>query len=687
MTSLPYPLARLAELCGIETEFGDAIGRAYTTLPESVQAILAAMGVAAGSEAEMHETIAAIEAEARERLIAEAIILRPGSDPIMLPEGAEWRLELEGGGLREGVSGAGLAPAELPVGVHRLTVSRGGRSGRATLLVSPRIAPDCQALTGRHKVWGLAVPLYGLCSERNLGLGTYGDLAEMAEATGPLGVDYLAINPVHALFPLQPRNFSPYSPSHRRFFNTAHIDPRSVPELAASDEGRRWLAEHGGEIDRLRRAELIDYPSVAALLQPLLEWLFEAFEASCPPESPRGKAFAEWCAGRGAELDRFATHQALSEKYGAIWHDWPKQLLHPEAREVARFAAQKRSRIRYHKYLQWLAAEQLDGAQARARAAGMGLGLVADLAVGVNPEGAETWAEPELFARGISLGAPPDAFNAAGQNWGLAPFIPAALRRDTYRAFAGTLARSMRWSGAIRIDHIVGFRRGYWIPQGHKIGAYVQFPVDEMLAVAAIEGHRQQCLVIGEDLGNVPAGLRDKMEEIGIHGCRLVYFERNWSTGAFLPPEAYRHNTAASLGSHDLPSFQGWWAGRDIDLLLKVGTIDEAEAERERGERVHVRRAVINVLREAGMGVDTDPDRAEADEALVLAIHRFLGATGSALATVQAETVFDLTQLNMPGTVDEHANWRIRLPPASAWRTDRVAGKIARIMSELRPRG
>jgi (1->4)-alpha-D-glucan 1-alpha-D-glucosylmutase len=355
---------------------------------------------------------------------------------------------------------------------------------------------------------------------------------------------------------------------------------------------------------------------------------------------------------------------------------------HPEAPEVARFVAENGHRIRFHKYLQWLASEQLDAAQSRARAAGMGLGLVADLAVGVSPDGAETWGERGLFARGVALGAPPDAFNSAGQNWHLAPFRPDALRRDTYRAFSSTLAQSMRWSGALRIDHMVGFRRGYWIPDGHRTGAYVQYPVDEMLAVAAIEGHRQRCLVIGEDLGNVPAGLRDRMDAIGILGCRLIYFERE-RNGPFTPPKAYRYSTAASIGSHDSPSFTDWWHGDDLAQRLSSGVIDAAEAETELAARARTRDALLEALRRAGIPVQGD---AAADDELVLAIHRFLAATGSALATVQAENAFGLGQLNMPGTIDEHPNWRRRLPPAADWRTAALFGEIARIMAAKRPR-
>jgi (1->4)-alpha-D-glucan 1-alpha-D-glucosylmutase len=282
----------------------------------------------------------------------------------------------------------------------------------------------------------------------------------------------------------------------------------------------------------------------------------------------------------------------------------------------------------------------------------------------------------------VSLGAPPDAFNSAGQNWHLAPFRPEALRRDTYRAFSGTLAQSMRWSGAIRIDHMVGFRRGYWIPDGHRTGAYVQYPVDEMLAVAAIEGHRQRCLVIGEDLGNVPAGLRDRMDAIGVLGCRLVYFERQ-KDGPFTLPNAYRYNTAASIGTHDSPAFRDWWRGSDLAQRLAGGVIDAAEADREGAARADTRRALLEAMHVAGIDVDGG---AVADDELVLAIHRFLAVTGSALATVQAENAFGLGQLNMPGTIDEHPNWRRRLPLAAAWPTDGLFPKIARIMRAHRPR-
>jgi 4-alpha-glucanotransferase len=400
VTSHAHPIDRLAKLCRVETRFHDARGQTHVTPPESTRAILTAMGVPCGSYTEIRDAIAAAEAETRSRLLPRALIVRRGSGPVMLANGAKWRLELEDGGVTEGAAADNVDTTGLPIGVHRLTVSRGRRTDSATLLASPEAAPDVRALSGRKKLWGVAAPLYGLRSDRNLGLGTYGDLGELAEAIGPMGADYLAINPVHALFPLEPRHFSPYSPTHRRFFNTAHIDGQAVPEFAASEAAQGWLSQHAAEIERLRGAELIDYPAVAALHQPLLERLFETFEATCPAGSPRAEAFSDWCAGRGAELERFATHQALSEQFGLIWHDWPEALHHPGAPEVARFAAEHGRRIRFHKYLQWLASEQLDAAQSRAHAAGMGLGLVADLAVGVSPDGAAL--RPRRVARGAA---------------------------------------------------------------------------------------------------------------------------------------------------------------------------------------------------------------------------------------------------------------------------------------------
>jgi 4-alpha-glucanotransferase len=334
--------------------------------------------------------------------------------------------------------------------------------------------------------------------------------------------------------------------------------------------------------------------------------------------------------------------------------------------------------------LQFLAEEQLVAARGRARAAGMGLGLVADLAVGVRPDGAEVWAEPATFSRGVSLGAPPDAFNPAGQNWQLAPFRPDALRRDGFRSFAETLRAALRWAGAVRIDHILGFARTYWTPDGGHEGAYVRFPRDELMAVTAIEAHRARALAIGEDLGNVPGGLREAMGARGILGCRLVMFERG-AQGAFRPPHDYAEAAVAAFGSHDLPDLSGWWQGADIAARERLGVIDAAEAGRERARRGEARAALLAALAAEGLLPDA---AADPDAAPVLALHRFLARTPSALATLQAENLFPLGgQLNLPGTVAEYPNWRRRVPEAAAWPTAPLVQAVAAIMRAERPRG
>jgi 4-alpha-glucanotransferase len=680
------PIDELARLCGIETRFKDARGGRHDAPRETVQAILGAMGIDSGTDRAVRAAIRAIEAEDRSRLAPEVIVANPGHLRIDLAAAAEWRLDLADGGVLEGRTKQSIAASPLPVGVHRLTVTAGSRSSVAMVLVRPATAPGVRALTGRDKLWGVAAPLYGLRSENNLGLGTYGDLAELAEVFGRMGADYLAINPVHALFPTEPSFFSPYSCSHRRFLNTAHIDVRAVPEFAATERIQQLLSENAAALERLRAAELIDYPAVAAVLRPLLGALFESFEASCSQGSPRAHAFDAWCASRGDELVRFATHQALAERHGAFWPGWPAELRDPGSPVVRRFAAANPRLIRHHCYLQWIAETQLDAAQTRARAAGMGLGLVSDLAVGVHPDGAEVWGERQDFATGISLGAPPDAFNPAGQNWHLAPLRPGFLRRDGFRAFAETLACSMRWAGGIRIDHIIGFARSYWIPDGCTIGAYVRYPLAEMLAVAAIIGHRHGCLVIGEDLGNVPEGLREGMGETGVHGCRLVCFERD-RDGGFKAQKEYPALTVASFGSHDVPNFRWWWHGRDIAIRLSLGLIDAAEANRERAAREKARVALRAALSDAAVLSGNQETDGPTDEVLDLALHRFLAGTSSALVTVQAENLFPgVGQLNVPGTVYEHPNWRCRLPGISEWQSDTKVRSIARMMSEWRPR-
>jgi 4-alpha-glucanotransferase len=610
-------LAALAGAAGLVPVYADQTGRRHEAPDETLRAALAAMGLPAATEAEAAEALAALEAARAARALPEWAVVEAGRRHALAAaaEGA-WTLALEGGGEAGGrAEGGRVELPPLPAGRHRLSLA-----GAACWLLAapPRLPPPPRA-------WGVTVPLYGLPPEAaGGGLATYADLAEWAAALGRAGAAFVGINPVHAGFPEDPAAFSPYAPSHRRRFATRHVaagEPTEPP------------------------APFVDYAAAWTARKAALEAAFAAGGA-CDP------AFAAWRAGEGPALETFALHQAISERFGPYWSDWPAALRRPDGAEARAFACDHARRLAFHAWLQFRAEAGLAEAQRAARGAGMALGLYLDLAVGTHPAGAETWAEPQLFARGISLGAPPDAFAPQGQTWGVVPFSPPALVADGFAAFAETLARQLRFAGMLRIDHILGFERAFWVPEaGGLPGLYVRMPRDALLAVARIEAARAGAVLVGEDLGNIPEGFQAALADSGILGCRVAMFERDWATGAFRDSADWDAEVLASFATHDLPTWKGWREGRDIDWRHRLDRSADSLAERR------ARAEEVARMDQAIGGAVGD----------VAALHRFLGRSAARLVALQIEDILGLEeQANLPGTVHEHPNWRRRLPAGAA---------------------
>ena len=501
--------------------------------------------------------------------------------------------------------GEGTLPP-LPVGYHRIRHN----GWLVHLLAAP---PRLPAPSRR---WGLTVPLFALWQGERAGMGRYPQLGTLAEGLARHGAAFVGINPIHAGFPTDANSFSPYAPSHRRRLNTLHIDTGTP------------LPETG---------ELIDYPRTIRAQRAALEDAFAAFTGSA--------AFEAWRGDGGAALEEFVTHQALSEVHGGYWGAWPLPYQDPKSPEVQRFARERAQRLRFHAWAQWMAETQLFDSQTRAKTAGMPFGLYLDIAVGTHPHGAETWAERDLFAQGVSLGAPPDLLGPSGQRWGLAPMRPDVLRATGYAAFAQTLRAQLRFCGLLRIDHILGLERSFWLPDGLP-GLYVTMPRDELLAVLRIEATRAGAAIIGEDLGTIPDGLRDALDASGVMGCRVAMFERDWQgTGAFLTPDAYTPTALASWGTHDLPTWLGWRQGRDLDWRAELGELADPAAART------ARQAEVAAFDAVAGGGD------------LTGLHRFLSRAASTLVAVQGEDLAGaIEQCNLPGTLHEHPNWRRRLP-------------------------
>lgn len=520
------------------------------------------------------------------------------------------------------------------------------------------------ALTDDGRRWGISVQLYGLRAERTWGIGDLSALADLMRGAAALGACAIGVNPLHALFPTRPEHASPYSPSSRRFINPLYLDVEAIEDFAACDAARerRESRDFQSRLHHVRESERVQYSIVASLKWPALSALYDHFRMHCLgfAEQPRTGAFRQFQTQQGVALRRFATFHALAEIQTEInWRQWPSELADPDSQAVAAFAAQNIEAIEFHEYLQWQAALQLENVSDTARGCGMSIGLYADLAVGADPTGAESWGAQPFLAQGATVGAPPDALNLFGQNWGLPPLDPFALREAAYAPLTELWRNNMRCAGALRIDHILGLVRLFWIPADASAaeGAYVRYPWNDLLGLLAEESQCNRCMVIGEDLGTVPDGLREAMYDKGILSYRLLYFEQQ--DGRFRLPREYPVNALVAAGTHDLPPLPMWWSGEDIALRERLGLWPNDDIRTaELQQRDHARSALGSALRQEGFDPGDVPD-----EAPVEAVYGYLARTPCKLLMVQLEDVLDMhTQVNLPGTTDEHANWRQRLP-------------------------
>ena len=531
-------------------------------------------------------------------------------------------------------------------------------------------APPCflpASLSTPPGRWALSVQLYSLCSRDNWGIGDFEDLATFAELAAQMGADGVQLSPLHAQSWDRPQWASPYSPDSRSMLNPLFI---SVPQAAGNDAPpayRAFLdrADTRATLQRLRSASLVDYPAVIALKQRALELLYDAFRRTHlePEPSAEGMAFLRFCGNEGELLHHYCVFQALrhdmDERHGHAvpWQEWPASLRDPASPDVEIFARQHAVNVAWHAYLQWLARRQWRHAVSCAHAAGMQLGLMTDLALSAALDSAESWQWPGLAALDVELGAPPDAFASRGQCWGIPPWRPQRLIELGYAPFDAVLEATMRHAGAMRLDHVMGLMRQFWVPRGEDAahGAYMRYPLEALLERVAQASVKHHCAIIGEDLGVVPPGLRERMQEAHMLGYRVVYFERD-ASGGFTPPEHYTPMSMAVLSTHDLPTVMGLVKSLDIqerharNLYASHLQVEMAQAERQR-MLLRLASALVPYAQDKEKPLDT------------AALHRFLAACASRLAVVQIEDVLDMRrQANLPGMADEPPNWRQRLP-------------------------
>ncbi|HYH17393.1 MAG TPA: 4-alpha-glucanotransferase [Azospirillum sp.] len=703
-------LSRLAERVGIEPYYHDIWGNRRDTSPETMAALISAMGLAAGTDAEVAESLRTVEERAWRRLLPPVQVQDEGAFPtvpVAAPAGLVdatlvWTVSEEGGAERRNETPFGALPLagtttldgmaferrtltlpdRLPMGYHTLSVEvrpqgiGGGLRGSTTLIVAPQRGVLPQDVTDGHKLWGIGLQLYALKSGDDWGMGDFDDLARFAETAAHLKADLVGLNPLHALFPADPNHFSPYSPSDRRFLNVLYIDVEAVPEFAGCDAAQAIVSSDAfrRDLDAARGAELVDYPAVSRLKMPVLEALYPAFRAANLKEgdvSPRGLAFRAFQREMGADLRRHAVFNALHERfYGEdpnrwMWQTWPDAFRRPDSAAVEAFAREHEERVEFFEFLQFEADRQLGEAAARGRRAGLSVGFYRDLAVAVHPGGATAWAAPDCLVQGANVGAPPDQFNMKGQNWGLSPLSPVGLREAAYAPFIAAVRANMRHAGALRIDHVMALKHLFWIPANGGDGAYVEYPFEDLLRIVALESRRQRCVVIGEDLGTVPEGFRPAMQGAGVLSYRVLYFERDHE-GGFLAPSAYPEAAMVTLTTHDLPTFRGFWTAHDLEWRQRLDLYpNQAALDKDAWDRGVDRWRLLQALGREGLrpaGYPTDDGAQPWSRELAEAAHRYLGKTPGGIAMVQIEDALGETeQPNLPGTVDQHPNWRRRL--------------------------
>jgi 4-alpha-glucanotransferase len=661
---LPEPpseeLSRLAALHGVATSYSPSPDRTVAASATAVTLALAALGVDASGPGAVSAALAARERELSERLLPPTVVLwSGGTSPALaaLPPGTRLHIETEQGATH-------TAADQLPPGVHRLTATApDGRTAEAHLVVAP---PRLTTSTARS--YGLLVQLYSLFSQRSWGMGDLGDLAELGAWAGrALGAGFVQVNPLHAAVPGAPTDPSPYRPSSRRFPDPVHLRIEDIPEYAYVADGERLRTLRGRAAELrasvLEKGALIDRDAVWALKREALEMIREV---ELGPG--RRAAYVDFLAEQGQALEDHATWYALAEVHGSDWSRWPAGLRDPRSAETARARGELMDRVDFHSRLAWLTDAQLTEAQRTAREAGMPVGIVHDLAVGVHPQGADAWAQQEYFAAGMSVGAPPDAFNARGQDWGLPPWRPDRLAESGYAPYRRLLRALFRYAGALRIDHVMGLFRLWWVPQGHPPteGTYVRYDAEAMLAVLVLEASRAGALVIGEDLGTVEPGVRETLRERGVLGTSVLWFERDWEgDGRPLPPERWREDCLATATTHDLPSTAARLTGEHVELRHRLGLLtrpleeERAEAAADTGEWLGLLTR-LGLLHGTGGGHDPSEEEAE-----IQAVHRFLLRTPSRMLGIWLpDTVGDRRPQNLPGTWDQYPNWR--LPVADA---------------------
>lgn len=678
MTELAPSLIELARRYGVATEYEDWSGRRVRVAEATLKAVLGALGVAADDEQERNVALTAKLRSHWARPLPPTIVGRTGEQirfwaHVTHGDPAEVWLQLEDGTVRGGVAqvdnftppfdldgrwvgeASFLLPTDLPLGYHRVHLRSGDAETSTALIVTPDWLGLPERL-GARRAWGLAAQLYSVRSRQSWGVGDLTDLTDLAVwSASRHGADYLLVNPLHAAAPTKPMEPSPYLPTSRRFVNPIYLHVEAIPEFAGLTKRSRVRRLRSEVQQRAGDVDAIDRDASWAAKRAALRLLHQE-----PRSAGRELSYAAYRDREGRALDDFATWCALAEKHGDDWHSWPEALQHPDASGVAAFVQKHSDTVDFHRWLQWQLDEQLAAAQSQAIRAGMSLGIMHDLAVGVHPNGADAWALQDVLALGVTAGAPPDEFNQLGQDWSQPPWRPDRLDEHEYRPFRALIRAVLRHAGGVRIDHIIGLFRLWWIPRGASPteGTYVRYDHEAMIGIVALEAHRAGAVVVGEDLGTVEPWVRDYLLLRGLLGTSILWFELDRDgTGGPLPAERWREYCLSSVTTHDLPPTAGYLAGDHVRLRDSLGLLTRPVDEELEADRTELA-AWLAELRRVGLLEDGDDD----PERVVVALYRYLGRTPSRLLGVAlTDAVGDRRTQNQPGTTDEYPNWRVPL--------------------------
>ncbi len=681
-------LYQLAQAAGVSSQWHDHRGEDKCVSPEVLQAVLNSLDLPAATPGQCRESLEQIRI-ASEQEIPSLTTGRSGQRLILPPalqraladqqkvelnqdsrheQGYSQECSRESRALTLDVErspgGELCLPAIETPGYYTLDAG----NIHACLAIAPSHCTRVSDLTGRTHNFGVSAQIYSLRSAGDGGIGSYTALKNLACTCGKAGAQALAISPVHALFSADETRYSPYAPSSRLFLNVFYIDPAAV---LGGDVVNACIDELAlqSELIKLEHEPLIDWPHATRAKLALLRCMWTSLKRELMAgEGMLGRDFTTFRTASGEALQKHAIFETLHawqfQANPAHWHwrNWPAAFQNPESPAVARFATEHRDAVGFHGFLQWLAAKGLADAQSAGREAGLDIGLIADLAIGTDSGGSHAWSRQAEMLNGVSVGAPPDMLSHRGQNWGLTSFSPRALKAHDYRPFLEMLRASLRHAGGLRIDHVLGLRRLWLVPEGAEPyqGAYLSFPQTDLLNLIALESWRHRAIVVGEDLGTVPTGFREEISEVGLLGMQVLWFEKD--NGLYVDPARWRTQAMATTTTHDLPTVAGWWSGTDIHWNEKLNRFPEGhKAEDEWSERARQREIIWAAFRHAGVAGETPPAPDEPQAAVDSAV-AFIAKSRSPLALVPLEDICGLSeQPNLPGTIEEHPNWRRRL--------------------------